>query len=333
MMSHNANEIDPPFIQIPRTGSRDGRKCGKLATRTIVAVVKRTSLVPLALRRRASNTPSHHAHHQLLQYTKRMTVIRMLLFFGLVMIWMFAEVSAVPTRYDQRQEGNSNLHAKLENFLFVIAIPSNNEFFSDLALQALELKQHLNSRSSSPKEQESIISGVERFDLSSELVSTSEENESSVRKAGEENISLSNKQVEKSESAERIPKNTKGFEFPKSRQVPSILGYLMDARNRSKTENSGRFRNVLGNVWNSELTTLGTVEMPGTLLKEQLLQKEEDDVALPSTDADKNDVTSFSEKKRQELTLLGDGIENCGPGRHRDASGICQSDESADSPL
>lgn len=256
-------------------------------------------------------------------------MVRMLLFFGLVMIWMFVEVTAAPTRYDQRQEGNSNVHAKLENFLFVIAIPSNNEFFSDLALQALELKQHLNSRSSSSKEQELIISGVERLDPSSELVSTSEENESSMQKAEGENIPLSNKQTEKSESAERIPKNTKGFEFPKSRQVPSILGYLMDARNtiRSKTENSGRFRNVLGNVWDPELTT------SGTLLKEQLLQKEEDDVALPSTDADKNDVASFSEKKRQELTLLGDGIENCGPGRHRDASGICQSDESADSPL
>lgn len=45
-----SNPMDPPIIQIPRTGSYNGLiECGGPATRAVVAVEERTSLVSLAL--------------------------------------------------------------------------------------------------------------------------------------------------------------------------------------------------------------------------------------------------------------------------------------------
>lgn len=277
-----------------------------------------------------------------------MTVIRMLIFLGTA-FFTLVEIDAAPTRYDQRQEGDFNVHAKLENLLFVVAIPSNNDLLGDLALQALELKQQLVSRSSSSKEQESIASsdeetrGVEPYSVEIVQINENHSNKgSSVQKkegANKEMSNISNQQTiisignehDKTEILERVAKNVKAFEFPKSREEPPIIGYIVDARKilGSKNEDDGRARNVVENVWNPAVES----GRPGTSLKKQLLRREED-VALPPSNVDKNDVASLSEDKQQnELRLLGDGIENCGPGRHRDASGVCQFDQSASALL
>ncbi|CAL1675372.1 unnamed protein product [Lasius platythorax] len=407
-------------------------------------------------------------------------------------IFTLVKVGAGPTRYDQRQEGDFNLHAKLENLLFVVAIPSNNDLLGDLALQALELKQQLVSRS---KEQESIdpiksdeetrgvepysveiiqinenhanegssviktegnnkeianisnqqaifsftnrqnqseinernaknvkafesdeeTRGVEPYSVgiiqinenhankgssviktdgsNKEMATvsnqqaifsfTNQQNQSEVNERNAKNVKafesdeethsvkpysvgiiqinenhankgssvikangtnkdmavISNQQTifsianqqNQSEVNERSAKNVKAFEFPKSREEPTIMAYFVDARKilGSKIEDDGRARNVVKNIWNPDVES-GRL---GTSLKKQLLRREED-VALPLSNADKNDVAPLSEDKQQnELKLLGDGIENCGPGRHRDASGICQFDESASAPF
>ncbi|KAM0729965.1 hypothetical protein ACS0PU_003875 [Formica fusca] len=275
-----------------------------------------------------------------------MAVIQMLFFLGTA-FFTLVKVDTAPTKYDQRQEGDFNLHAQLENLLFVVAIPSNNDLLSDLALQALELKQQLVSRSSSSKEQESIRSdkenrGMEPWKGAVEIIQINENHSnkgSSVQKTegkNKETTNVSNQQTifslateqqqDKVEKDDRIAKNVKAFDFPKSREEPAIIGYFVDARKilGSKIEDDGRARNVVENVWNSDIES----GRPGTALKKQLLRREEN-VALPSSNADKNDVASLSEDKQQnELILLGGGIENCGPGRHRDVSGICQFDES-----
>ncbi|XP_029174257.1 uncharacterized protein LOC114942932 [Nylanderia fulva] len=269
---------------------------------------------------------------------------RMLLFFGTT-FFALLKVNAAPARYNQRQQGEFNLQAKLENILFVVAIPSNNGALADLALQALELK-HLVS---SPKEEEESIKsedlneethGVEPYSVEIIQINENHSNKGSlVHDTGKskEMANISNTQTtfsinhkhELQEGFDRTAKNVKAFEFPKSREEPAIMAYFVDARKilESKIEDDGRARNVVENVWNLDAES-------GTSLKKQLLLRRKEDVTLPSSNTDKNDVASLSEDKQQnELRLLGDGIENCGPGRHRDASGICQFDESASALL
>lgn len=258
----------------------------------------------------------------------------MLIFLGTA-FFALAGVSGAPARYDQRQEGDFNAHVKFENLLFVVTIPSNSEALANLALQtvsnSLELKDQL-SRSNLPKDQEPIKSGEEirsEEPYSVEIIrideSPSNERSSARRGAEEEStarVLIGNKGAERARSA----KNVNNFDFPKSREVPAIVGLFLDPRKMHvyKTEDGGRARNVLGNAW----SPADEPARPGTSLKKQLLRRAEEDVAPPSSSsADGNDVAPLSAGKQEELTLLGDGIENCGPERHRDASGICQFDE------
>ncbi|KAL0128670.1 hypothetical protein PUN28_003801 [Cardiocondyla obscurior] len=254
----------------------------------------------------------------------------LILFFLVTTIITFVEVRPAPAKYDQRQDGEFNLQAQLENFLFVFAIPTSNDHLGDLALGALEAI----SRS---KEQALIKSGkVNRQEepYSLEIVQISENHsnkESPVRKAegGDAVISSALGQQSISIGDGRVARNVKSFEFPKSRQVPTVPGYLLNTRKTlgPKKRTGSRARNVIGNVWNPN----SEPERPGTSLKRQLPRREEEEP--PLSNGDKNDVSSGVPKEKQELILLGDGVENCGPGRHRDASGICQFDESVGSLL
>jgi len=266
-----------------------------------------------------------------------------MLFFLGTAFFAFTKVGAAPTRYDQRQDGDFNVHAHLENFLFVGLLPLNDIKinYSDLgefAWQALGIQEAV----SRAKEQGLIKSGEairqEDSPFSVEIVQINEnrpDKESSVRKAEEgdtSNVSdqrptpVSEGQTKK---IERIARNVKNFDFPKSREVPAVPGYFMNVRktSRPKTRDDNRARNVVGNVWNPD----DEPGRPGTSLKKQLPRRGEGHVALPSSNADKNDVSSSTEKQK-EPWLLGDSIENCGPGRHRDViTLICQNDEPADS--
>ncbi|XP_011644422.1 uncharacterized protein LOC105431724 [Pogonomyrmex barbatus] len=278
-----------------------------------------------------------------------MAMVRPLFFLSMA-FFALVEVRAAPTRYDQRQEGVYNIRADLENFLLVVTLPSSKEFntFASTALEGLQQELLQLARSSSFKDQESIKFGeqIHEEPYTVQVIQINENpanKESSVRKteegdAGTSNISdqqstsVNEGQTEETRSVERIAKNLKNFDFPKSREVPAILGYFVDARKLlgSKMGNAGQARNVVGNVWNPDVES----GRPGTSLKKQLPRRGEENVALPSSNVDKNDVSlTFPEEKQQELRLLGDGVENCGPGRRRDASGLCQFDESAGSLL
>lgn len=59
---------------------------------------------------------------------------------------------------------------------------------------------------------------------------------------------------------------------------------------------------------------------PGISLKKQLSKTEEE---LSLVSEERNELSN----KSDELVLLGGGVENCGPGRYRDKSGICQEDK------
>ncbi|XP_015111563.1 uncharacterized protein LOC107037505 [Diachasma alloeum] len=132
-----------------------------------------------------------------------------------LVIGILAVASASPVKYDQRQDGKLNLHAKLENLLLVVA-PS----------------------SGSP-------SGSIDFDLPGIL-----DQDLDFRRSGIQASNAEERRIEKLEEA---------------------------------------------NVEDRKLEVLG-------------------------------EEAKF---KRDELKLIGDAIENCGPGRYRDGVGICRADDSA----
>lgn len=280
-------------------------------------------------------------------------MVRTLFFLGTALLAL-AKVGAAPPKryYDQRQNGNFNADVKLENLLFVAVFPliPINSGLIEPALSAIE---HLDLSLFRSKGQDS-IKGEETVHQDDspayavEVVQINEnrpDKESSVRKAegDAETSSVSEQrptpvgdgQTPEKEEAGRAARNVKNFDFPKSREVPSVPGYFVNVRKtsgRPKTGDGGRARNVVGNVWNPD----DEPGRPGTSLKKQLPRRGEGDVAPPASNADKNDVSPAlaeeeEEKQQQELSLLGDGVENCGPGRRRDASGVCESDGSADS--
>lgn len=268
-----------------------------------------------------------------------MAIVRMLFFLGTA-FFAFVEVRAAPRKYDQRQDGKSNLHAHLENFLFVVAIPNYNQQFGEVVADGtLDFLSAITSRA---KEQDLIKAGEivhQEEPYTMEIFQINEnrpDKENSVRKTeggNAETLNVADQQptpVSDGQTAERVAKNVKNFEFPKSREVPVIPGYFVNVRKPlgPKTGN-GRARNVVGNVWNPD----DEPGRPGTSLKKQLPRRGEEYVALPSSNVDKNNVSSFTEEKQQELILIGDGVENCGPGRRRDSSGVCQFDGSVDSLL
>ncbi|XP_012541172.1 uncharacterized protein LOC105839421 [Monomorium pharaonis] len=268
-----------------------------------------------------------------------MTTMRTLFFLG-VAFTAFAEIRAVPARYDQRQTGDFNLAAKLENLLFVVVFPSNTDKFGDLASTALEAAALLGrSKEGSIKSDEAVR---QEEPYSVEIISVNHlDKENSVRKV-EGNVETSNVsdqrstfvENKKAEKAERIARNVKNFDFPKSREaLPIVPGYFVNVRKTSgpKTGNDGRAWTVVENAWYPD----DEAEQLGMPLRKQLPQERKKNIAsLPSSSADKNDVSpSFAEEKHDELILLGGGIENCGPGGRRDASGICQFDGSTTSAV
>ncbi|XP_014478300.1 PREDICTED: uncharacterized protein LOC106746315 [Dinoponera quadriceps] len=271
--------------------------------------------------------------------------IRALLFFGAILLTL-GEISAAPRRYDQRQEGDFNVHAQLENLLFVVAIPSSNDVLSELALQALELKHQLGSSTGivpPPKDPESDVGTLTAFSepdddqvRADEVYITSTEGarrsedrpENADEKASgsehqQEVTSTAKSSGEEGRPIGREAKSAKGFDSAKSQGDPVIPGHLGNAKETlgSKTEDSDRARNVVGSP---------DVEpgRPGASMKKQLFRRGlGEDVAPPAT------TFVVGAAEQQEMKLLGDGIENCGPGRRRDPAGVCGFDaEHAGSP-
>lgn len=137
---------------------------------------------------------------------------------------------SAPARYDQRQDGKVNVHAKLENFLIVLA-------------------------PSTASDASSVSSGLDYV-------------------------------------------------------VPGIFDALELRKNLIVKEDMA----------NNEKKQLQEVILPDNEEFEKLLKE------TRTLESEKSTKKIF--ERNTESKLLGDGIENCGPGRHRDSFGICQIDSS-----
>ncbi|KYN29258.1 PREDICTED: uncharacterized protein LOC108766230 [Trachymyrmex cornetzi] len=266
-----------------------------------------------------------------------MAIVQMLFFLGTA-FFAFAKVGAAPAKYDQRQDGEINGHGTIKNLLFVVLFPGSSgstsaNDISDLAWHAIQAAVNARSKGQGAIKSSDEVHQEEPYSAEIQINENYLDKENSVRKVegDTKTLNILDQQLAlvgdgQTEKIDRIARNVKNFDFPKSREVPTLPGYFMNARktSRPKTGGNGRARSMVGNVvWNPD-------DEPGKpSLKKQL--SGEEDVALSSSNAEKNDVSPLAEEKQQELRLLGDGVENCGPGRHRDAFGVCQFDESADS--
>lgn len=285
-------------------------------------------------------------------------------FFLTGVLALFAVPStAAPATYDQRQDGKYNVHANLENFLIIVATGGHHNLLNDLVVQAVDL-QDLTSRAKGESkasavplageetaqehrpnqkpsatvvyETEDVKIGKEPYrveivhiekDRSSEEVprakALAEEAEPAAEDKPEEEEPVAEPADPKAELLAAVPNPVQRDEEPKharslwkdvTRKLAEVIEKEKDFLERRKKPED------VDKELRDEVPKNGK---PGAALKKQLSKKEQESVYL--TLREKNDV-SLIEQKPEELKLLGGGIENCGPGRYRDGSGICQID-------
>lgn len=275
------------------------------------------------------------------------------------------EMNAAPTTYDQRQTGEVNVDAKLENFLVIIATSGSSSLFGSLASQALELnelisqrgKQQNRNRESKPSEMviyetEDADGGRQPYHV--EIVHI--ENEGDATDANKRRVDVSSDvetiekiqlresskviseessddgKIARETSVSRVPGDSK-TEIKKIRslwETEAIGRRLGDGPMEGKKTADVKDTQRVSLDRNDQLPVkheTAKVIRPGILLKKQLSKDEEEE--------EEKNAAPLSEERNElgngykdQLVLIGDGIENCGPGRYRDRTGICQDDES-----
>lgn len=257
---------------------------------------------------------------------------------------------AAPARYNQRQDGVFNVHAKLENLLFVFAVPGNTGLLGELA-QQLASRSNASPSSSLSEDHASDSTSTTVHKPGEETVNETEGYSSKITRLDGDNSNRESSlhvteadangaetagssdlrsppasigegvQGEKADDVARMPKVARGFESSNSLEKSATPRHLDDVDMRKSH----------GPKTSRQKPIAPSRKPP--LLREDTDNAATDNVAPSSSSADKNAVAMLPDEKQQELRLLGDGIENCGPGRRRDAAGVCQFDESAASLL
>ncbi|XP_017890177.1 uncharacterized protein LOC108631020 isoform X2 [Ceratina calcarata] len=264
------------------------------------------------------------------------------------------EINAAPTTYDQRQTGEVNVDAKFENFLVIIATSGSSNPFSSLASQALELNELISQRSKQQNhreepsetvvyETEDADDGREPYHLEIVHVEREGDGTGATKRMDETSVVKVTEKIQSGASS--VVSEGGRSEDGKTVQEVSHLKAPIDGETETK-----RIRSL----WKIEPTARGLadgsteegklidvkdsraeddesptrqgatkVTRPGISLKKQLSKKEEVNAA-PSSE----ERNEFGNRYKDQLVLIGDGIENCGPGRYRDRSGICQDDAS-----
>ena len=218
---------------------------------------------------------------------------------------LLAPSQAAPKRplntYDQRQDGKYNVHAKLDNF-FIIVAPSSSADTSELetllqngmlAAQGINLKNIDSRVSQHPEEDEE---------------GKPDEKEISLKSSEESSITRINQ--------EQQPSVSKILTIIKQ-DSPTSSHSL---KKTTKKENSGDSEGLEVEEKSSSKTARSLVSS-GEVSKLPPKDASPLENKLPET----GDSVGPADGESQELRLLGDGIENCGPERFRDRFGICRS--------
>lgn len=258
----------------------------------------------------------------------------------------FLQINAAPATYDQRQNGDFNVDAKFDNFLIVVATSGNGLFFRNLASQMLEMNelipQYSKQQQISEKPSETLVYETENADggrepYHVEIVHIEKEADKGKHPVESPDAKSSEKieLLKDTKNSETMPQDTTNSEIlidskraiKKTKQISNDteLHLIIDS-SMKENKRSANARNLqVENFDRSDdlpvKEEISKATKPGISLKKQLSKEEEEDI--PSISEERNEL----ENKRQELVLLGGGIENCGPGRYRDKFGICQNDK------
>ena len=230
-------------------------------------------------------------------------------------------ISAAPITYDQRQSGDFNVDAKLENFLVIVATSGTTGLFNNLATQALELNELISQRSKETQEKPSETMIYETEDANSgkepyhvEIVHI---DKGDVTDKPSEKSQIPEEKIQ-SENSEKILEESSSTDDKKgSKRARSLW--------KENKKAGGRRNSHVKNLDQSDdlpvKEEISKAARPGISLKKQLSKKEEENAS--SVSEERNELGN----NYQELVLLGGGIENCGPGRYRDKLGVCQDDK------
>ncbi|XP_076657658.1 uncharacterized protein LOC143361849 [Halictus rubicundus] len=247
---------------------------------------------------------------------------RLLLLSGILSGLSTISIEGTPASYDQRQTGELNVDTKLENFLLLVSGSFTDgvvNILGSLGARHSATKQELGKPSevtvyeTDEKEEgrEPYHVEIVRIEKDGDTAASSEHPKilkaevtevlevlKTLKDAPE--VSIDSTALEK---GSRNQKSRKLIERSKKARVGSTVEALDQADDLTAKEEASE------------------AARPGISLKKQLSEKEEKDLSVLSEERNELD------NKRDELVLLGDGVENCGPGRYRDKSGTCQEDK------
>ncbi|KZC06305.1 PREDICTED: uncharacterized protein LOC107194543 [Dufourea novaeangliae] len=258
---------------------------------------------------------------------------------------------AAPATYNQQQAGDLNVHAQLDNIMFIISHTFDGKLMNLLAEQAANHLNRIGFRQAASKPLQSAEKPLEATIYETEDEESGKEPyHVEIFRIEKDDAVARNKPTEKLKEAGTVEvssvnnvetgsplKNLKDGPAP---QV-SIDGKRVEKKSKSLWGNQksrGRLADGPTEVSRTTVHVDSTVEnlaqaddltvkevskatRPGITLKKQLSKKEQENLSTVSEE--RNELGN----KADELVLLGGGIENCGPGRYRDKSGICQNDK------
>lgn len=220
--------------------------------------------------------------------------------------------------YDQRQDGSVNVHAKLDNFMFVF-VPSSGivndvaELVDPIVAAALNLK-NVDSRTATQSEIADDRSPVP-------VPAAAAKVDSAITRISSEDSSKMN--LEDEESKVKIIAIVKE-DIPEAVASQPSVTSLQDNKNKNLNvnvnvdpEKSEVHSKKARSLKNRSPESLSSSKLPPKSSGSEPLENK---VAGISGKDRGNDVGSAE----REPQLLGGGIENCGPGRFRNRLGVCQ---------
>ncbi|XP_054010929.1 uncharacterized protein LOC128893747 [Hylaeus anthracinus] len=304
---------------------------------------KRTDLPQSRIRLRAARCSSG-------SIGKMVPHASLLLLSGMLLGSFIPWAEAAPARYDQQQTAKrDNWQATLENFIFLVIDGGGSgkfthtmkEAVSNIAMSALkptredaeEPEDSEESSGSMVYETEEKYEGKEPYHVEIVHLEKGEKTRSKrPEKLGSSEVNSEGRvKIETPlNSLEGEPNPEVSIDVRNSEKKTRSLGGSEESRGlvNGPREDHGnpthiKYSTVDNLAQSDDLTVreeVAKATRPGMSLKKQLSEKEEKDASLKSNEG--NELVN----KSQELVLLGGGIENCGPGRFRDKSGICQND-------
>ena len=200
------------------------------------------------------------------------------------------------TTYDQRQEGDFNVKVDLDNFVILVARPvSSLDIFGTMAgLLAANDDRHT--------------------DIQAVAASASENADGATDSGGgnSNNESSSSMLVDQLDDKEE-PRSVENVKQHPQLEEKKTLDH-QDSGSKPKTEEK-----VAGKGLEEVVRNLRSI-------KEKELELRSKEKPIEGKAAGKHNFVGSVEEAHY-YKLVGDGVENCGPGRSRDSKGICEGDD------